>query len=426
MRKYSATAVWLFLTVGLALPLHAQRERQIAPPSQSERNFFEQLRNLFGRFQETDLRRAFQRARPIRCSELISDTGEWRPVAFFNEDRKLGSWYHRSIDEVKAELSVYTFKGGCKGDQDNVQVVTKFPVRNSLERYAGGRIALKDVDVNVNAPVTASYNPRSEGYRFELPYLYVVRGTIYSLLAPTQLDRYTTVVVNRWDCKSVSGSDVTFQFLICETATIPRNLPRDREAEQSFGTYAYFILSDGKEASTSMKLSFGTPGNEDNAPEANEADPGPVTVKDEPGPEPGLDAWQIPAPAAKLAEVNKTEFRVLFSAQTWANKIGTAQVLADQRMSALDPAKLPAGLDYCVWRPASAAMAPRALGNQPDANIGYALTAVDTSITLEMKTHNGSRVGALQCSFQGAEAGSVSVDRWVAAVGGHLAIEILP
>jgi hypothetical protein len=428
MRKYSAAAIRLVFLLALAVPLLAQRERQIAPPSQSEKNFFEQLRNLFGRFRETDLRRAFQTARPIRCSELISDTGEWRPVAFFNEDRKLGEWYHRSLEEVNAELSVYTFKGTCKTDQDSVQVLTKFPVQDSQNRYAAGRIALKDVDVNVNAPVTASYNPRTQGYRFELPYLYSTRGnSVFSLLALTKTDRYATTVLNHWDCKSVTGNDVTFQFLICETATLPRNMPRGSEADQSFGTYAYFILSDGKEASTSMKLSFGTPGNEDNAPAAPEPDTVAVTVKDDArGLPQGLEGWQIPGVATKLAEVDKTEFRIRFSPQTWANRIGVAQVLADQKMSIFDPAKPPAGVDYCAWRPASASVAPRVLGNEPDVDVAYSLTATDASISFDMKTHIGTRVGALQCFFPGAEIGAISFDRWVAVVGAHLTIEARP
>src|SRR5687768_17111322 len=105
----------------LAFPMLAQRERQIAPPSQSEKNFFEQLRNVFGRFQTGDLRRAFDAAQPLKCSTLISDTGEWRPVAFFNEDPKLGAGYQRSLEEVNREIDLYTFKGTCTKEEDDVQ-----------------------------------------------------------------------------------------------------------------------------------------------------------------------------------------------------------------------------------------------------------------------------------------------------------------
>jgi hypothetical protein len=66
------------------------------------------------------------------------------------------------------------------------------------------------------------------------------------------------------------------------------------------------------------------------------------------------------------------------------------------------------------------------MGNEPDANVSYALTTADTSISFDMKTHNGSKLGALQCFFPGADAATISVDRWVSVVGGHLAIEVLP
>src|SRR4030095_14349355 len=97
----------VILAVALLAPLHvaAQRERQTADPRENEQKFFDQLRTLFGRFREDDLRRSFDMARPVQCSELTSDTGEWRPVAFFNEDRRLGDWDYRSLDEVKSELS---------------------------------------------------------------------------------------------------------------------------------------------------------------------------------------------------------------------------------------------------------------------------------------------------------------------------------
>src|SRR5262249_40223485 len=86
--------------------LYAQRERQLepAPPSEYGTKFFDQLRTLFGRFRDADLQRAFETAGPVPCSELISDNGEWREVAFFNEDRRLGDWFHQSLEAVKSDL----------------------------------------------------------------------------------------------------------------------------------------------------------------------------------------------------------------------------------------------------------------------------------------------------------------------------------
>src|SRR5262252_7450834 len=83
-------------------PLVTQGPRRIEPREEARAantdygtKFFDQLRSLFGRFRDADLQRAFDMAKPIRCSELVSDGGEWRQVAFFNEDRRLGDWYHR-------------------------------------------------------------------------------------------------------------------------------------------------------------------------------------------------------------------------------------------------------------------------------------------------------------------------------------------
>jgi hypothetical protein len=422
----------LLLILLLAFPLMAQRERQIAPPDESEKNFFLQLRNVFGKFQEGDLRRSFQNAQAVKCSTLVSDTGEWRPVAFFNEDPKLGAGYHRSLEEVKREVDLYTFKGACGKEDADVQLVTKYPVRDSLDKYAAARIPLSEVDVNVNAPVTAKYNPRSQGYFFELPYLYSVQGPpgsrdVFSLRPMRATDRYVTHVTNHWDCKSVRSNDVTFQFLICETAVLPRNLPRNSEVTQTFGSYAYLILSDGKEATTSAKLSFGTPGDDEKAPAAPAPDPAPAAPAAPAKDTPGVEGWQTPGPTSKLGEADKTEFRIRFSPQTWAGKATTAQVLSDQKMAAFDAAKPPTGIDYCAWRPTTSSLVARVLGNEPDAEVSYTLTASasPTTISFDMKTHNGTRLGTLQCVFQGANS-AIPFERWVAAVGAHLTLEVRP
>src|SRR5215475_11282815 len=125
----------LFVYLFVAAPLHAQRERQIAAPvapaedsTRYGRQFFVQLRTVFGRFRDADLQRAFEKAQPIQCSDLVNDSGEWRTVAFFNEKRELGDWYRSNFDEVKRDLAVFIFKGTCRGDHGPVQLTTKFPV----------------------------------------------------------------------------------------------------------------------------------------------------------------------------------------------------------------------------------------------------------------------------------------------------------
>src|SRR5437868_2571394 len=93
--------VFAIIALLSAVPLSAQQETQYS------RKFFTQLRELFGRFRDSDLQRAFDRAQPVQCSELVNDQGEWRTVAFFNEKRDLGSWYRSNFDEVKNDLSVF-------------------------------------------------------------------------------------------------------------------------------------------------------------------------------------------------------------------------------------------------------------------------------------------------------------------------------
>src|ERR1051326_291769 len=82
----------------------------LASPAQEKdfgTKFFEDLRKLFGRLQQSELDLAFRRAEAIRCSDLVSQTGEWKQVAFLNDDRKLGDWHYDKIDEVKQDPTKY-------------------------------------------------------------------------------------------------------------------------------------------------------------------------------------------------------------------------------------------------------------------------------------------------------------------------------
>ena len=120
------------------LPLYPNRTaRESASPHHGHFNqtFVDQLRRVFGAFRDADLQRVFDSARPIRCSDLVGDTGEWREVAFFNEYRDFGGWYRTSLDDVRADLSTYIFRGRAQHKSSNVQVITKFPVAESVNAY---------------------------------------------------------------------------------------------------------------------------------------------------------------------------------------------------------------------------------------------------------------------------------------------------
>ena len=160
-----------------------------------DRKFFIQLRGVFGRFRDSDLERVFDQAKPIQCSELVNDEGEWRTVAFFNENRDLGDWYRRNFDEVKTDPAVFIFKGVCRGEHGPVQLATKFPVTETIEAYNQRRIDFDQIAINVNTAVRASYDPPAEAYTFELPYLFLVSehdgDRLYSLDTSRLVDRFS-------------------------------------------------------------------------------------------------------------------------------------------------------------------------------------------------------------------------------------------
>jgi len=414
---------------------YAQRERQVQAPAPVEeplygRKFFIQLRGVFGRFRDSDLQRAFEKAQPIDCAELINERGEWRTVAFFNEKRELGDWYRSTLEEVKSDLAVFIFKGVCRGERGQVQLTTKFPVSESIEAFNQQRIRLDEIEVNVNAPVRASFDARTQAYTFDLPYLFLVgeqgNQRVYSLEPPRLLgrDRYASEAIDHWDCKSVTADAVTYQFLICRTTTVSREAGiRNQSRESTFGASAYFILSDGKEASSSVKLSFTDDSNtkvEDESPAANPAavDEGPVV-------------WEVPDSEERLADVLRGEFRMRFAPQSWTGRIGSAQILSARRLSSLESANAASGADSCVWLPGDAGSTRRLLSDDPGEAITYLITARDqdglssSSLSLNIGTAAGVHLGTLQCYFpRTPSASSVTFGRWKSTVGDALALEV--
>jgi hypothetical protein len=433
LKRAALLAHCVFLLTVLLIPsgLAAQRERQIAPPENGEfgSKFFTQLSSIFGKFRDGDLQRVFQLAEPIQCSELLTGKGEWRPVAFFNENRKLGDWYRSSIAEVRGDLSVYLFKGTCQGERGNIELTTKYPVGDSIDAFNAGKIPFDQIDVNVNAPVRLTFDSRTGAYAFDLPFLYLVSrqssSSTYSLIPPHFGDKYATEVTNAWECKSVSSIDITYRFLICRTSTVDRapqqkNQPR---GTPSFGSSAYFILSDGSEAQSTVTLNFGdaaTP-----APAAAEAAPAPVA-------DTGADAWQAPAYRSPLVDAGNSEFRIRFNPQVWVGRITSSQVVSNQKVAGLASAKPADGADYCVWSPGAGDMLNRLLSDEPDKDVSYSVAGLDrgagqstASVSFVMKTLTGTRLGSLQCFFPRTDAASeVGYDRWTSIVGSQLKLEV--
>jgi hypothetical protein len=262
-----------------------------------------------------------------------------------------------------------------------------------------------------------------------LPFLYLVSrqssSSTYSLIPPHFGDKYSTEVTNAWECKSVSSIDITYRFLICRTSTVDR-APQQRNQPRgtpSFGSSAYFILSDGSEAQSTVTLNFGdaaTP-----APAAAEAAPAPVA-------DTGADAWQAPAYRSPLVDAGNSEFRIRFNPQVWVGRITSSQVVSNQRVAGLASAKPAEGADYCVWSPGTGDMLNRLLSDEPDKDVSYSVAGLDrgagqstASVSFVMKTLTGTRLGSLQCFFPRTDAASeVGYDRWTSIVGSQLKLEV--
>jgi hypothetical protein len=262
MRKPAPAMLFsvLFAVAAVATNGYGQREREM-PPSPGNAygpKFFEQLQRMVGGLGDSDLRHVFQVSRPIQCSELVRDNGEWRDIAFFSGNGKFGSWNRTTFDEVMNNVGVYIFEGVCDHQQANLRLTTKFPVYESVTREVGA--ALQEAPVKVNPPVKASFSVYTKAYTFDLPYLFSGRDdngrSIYSFSPRRLSDRYLTHVISHWECKAVTEEYLTYQFLVCRTQLFghePTDIKPDRETfTASFGGTAYFVLSNGKEASSSF------------------------------------------------------------------------------------------------------------------------------------------------------------------------------
>jgi hypothetical protein len=241
---------------------YGQRERLVPPPSQTSTygpQFFDQLRRLSGHFSDSDLHHVFQRSRPIQCSELVRDNGEWQDVAFFSGNRKFGSWYRANLDEVTSNVAAFAFESGCSYQQAPLRLTTKFPMNEGAIDEDGTR-DFREAPVKVNPPVNVAFSIYTKAYTFDLPYLFRGRdangSAIYTFSPRGVSDRYLTHVISHWECKALNEEYLTYQFLVCHTQLFgyePTDIKPDRETfTASFGGAAYFILSNGKEASSSF------------------------------------------------------------------------------------------------------------------------------------------------------------------------------
>jgi hypothetical protein len=431
------------LVWGLFLPFtaHAQVRRQVPAPSQQTggdfgSKFFDDLRSLFGRLQRSELDRAFQRAKPIHCSDLAGQTGEWKEVAFLNDDRKLGDWHYANIEDVKKDLVAFVFSGNCRGDEGPLRVATSFPVTESLERFQEGKIKFSQVVINDNYPVSVTFDSASGAYTFQLPYVYTERqnGTdaVYTLTPPRTTSTPESAVAIEFRCKALADADLTYRFLLCRSRVVNRE---SRYSEQtvrsSLGSAAYYILSDGKEASSSVKLNFGGDADSNSNERASKSDPLDDQRRTPATPKPPENAWQPAAPDARLTYVADDEFRLVFNRQTWNGRIDKPQMLVDGTLSNFVPGSPAAGnKEYCVWRPGVPAQANQLLDAAATEGFGYSLEfrkdlQSATSSVFEIQGDNGFVVGTLQCYFPLSRTpADLTVSRWASIVGKQVELDV--
>jgi len=151
-------------------------------------------------------------------------------------------------------------KTAAKESDFRANVTTQFPVEESIKAYEDRKIHRRDIAIHVNAPVRAGFDSQTGAYTFDLPYLFRISDRdavpLYALNARTPSDRYATDVMNRWECKSIADNELTYQFLICHTRLVFRDSESENHGNALFGTSAFSVLSDGREASSSVKLTF--------------------------------------------------------------------------------------------------------------------------------------------------------------------------
>ena len=425
----------------LPLTSHAQIRRQVPAPVRESvgdfgSKFFDDVRSLFGRLQQSELEKAFERAKPVHCSDLAEQTGEWKEVAFLNDDRKLGDWHYDNIEDVKRDLVAFVFSGNCRGNEGPLRVATSYPVTESVEQFQQGRIPFSQIIINDNDPVGVTFDRSTGAYTFQLPYVYSERknGTdiVYTLTPPRKTSNPEPGIAIEFRCKALSDADLTYRFLLCRSHVVDRyTRSQESTVKPTRGSAAYYILSDGKEASSTVKLDFGA----DVDPATNETD----SVLNKAENQPKVDQlpkvpesnWQ-PAPSdARLTYIADDEFRLIFNPQTWNGRIDSPQFLADGNLSKLVPTSPPArSKEYCAWRPSLSAQVRRLLDAAAIESFRYSLgfrkdLQSATSSIFEIQDNGGAVVATLQCYFpQSQTPADFTIGRWLSIVGKQIELDV--
>jgi len=219
--------------------------------------FLDDLTTLFGRLQKSKLDTVFHDAKAVRCADLLD--AKWRQVGFLNDDRNLMAWHYQTIEQVRDDLVRYAFSGACPNNRSPLKLTTSYPVRESREKYIAGKGPLSNVVVRENESVKASFDRSTNSYEFRLPFLYLGRrlagqsiDTLYTLTPPRAASKPVSDTAEEFRCKGVTDGDLIYRFLLCRTQLFATK----RSVNWQKGSFAYYILSGGKEASSSVRLNF--------------------------------------------------------------------------------------------------------------------------------------------------------------------------
>jgi len=395
--------------------------------------FLADLQTLFGHLETSELDKAFQRAKAIRCSDLVGRSGEWRDVGFLNDNRNIAAWHYEDIESVKTDPVRYVFSATCTSEQAPLKLSTRYPIQESFNQLRKGRIPMSRVEVRNNPPVSVIFDRTTNSYTFQLPFLYPEGSgaeTTYTLTPPTAGSRPEAGVAAEFRCKAINDADLTYRFLLCRTAFLNLNARTSKERiPNEPGSWAYYIFSDGREASSTVNLTFeDTPPAPqpaaperapDRAPEREPSPPAP-TIK---------EVWDAVPAQSKLVDVGNDEFRLRFDPATWSGQIGKPQLIQGRTISALVAGSAPIrSQDNCVWQPPSGTQADRLLANAPGLEALYTLgfqkpAATGITVSFEIEGSVG-RIGSLQCYFRQSQTpADVTVGQWNSIVGSNIVIE---
>src|SRR5262249_10455203 len=160
------------------------------------------------------------------------------------------------------------------------------------------------------------------------------------------------------------------------------------------------ILSDGREASSSVTLSFGDTSEPANVPSKPRP---PEPARDNP-PAAAARTWKPAASQARLNDIGQSEFRLRFKPETWKGRIDKPQTIVEAAV-APSTAVLPRGKVYCLWKPGAAATVNQLLEPSAADSIVQTLefkkeSATSITAVFEMQSDAGRSLGVMQCAFQ--------------------------